>query len=132
MGTNFALSAIALSGSTRAAACDVLPLAALAHPVTYPGNLMTMIEADRNWTDFNAWYTFAPGHAAGGGYNAFKNDDINRMRRIPNLHYNYRVARWNTPDSQANIYLQQGVGSATGSDFAGRTKNPRFTLMLNF
>ena len=101
-------------------ACALVPVAALAHPVTYPGNLMTMVEADRNWVDANAWYTFAPSHAVGGGYTAFKNDGINRERRMPNLHYNYRVARWNAPDSQANIYIQQGLGSASGSDFTGR------------
>lgn len=106
--------AVAAAGAT----CFAGPCAA--HPVTYPGNLMAMIEADRNWVDANAWYTFAPSHAAGGGYNAFKNDAIGRERRIPNLHYNYRVARWNMPDAQANIYVQQGLGLATGSDFSGR------------
>lgn len=94
--------------------------AVFAHPVTYPGNLMTMLEADRNWTDFNAWYTFAPTHAFGGGYTAFRKDAGGTERRIPNLHYNYRALRWNLPDAQANIYVQQGIGSASGNDFNGR------------
>lgn len=92
---------------------------ALAHPVTFPKNLMVMGEVDRNAKDFNAWYTFAPKHAAGPGYMEFRSDDGSRKREIPNLHYNYRVARWNLRDAQANIYLQAGVGEARGNDFAG-------------
>jgi hypothetical protein len=92
---------------------------ALAHPVSFPGNLMAMGEADRNWKDFNAWYTFAPRHAAGPGYLEIRSDDGSRKREIPNVHYNLRAARWNWPDAQANIYLQAGLGEARGNDFAG-------------
>ena len=92
---------------------------AFAHPVTFPGNLMAMGEVDRHWQDFNAWYTFAPKHAAGPGYMQFDSPDGPREREIPNVHYNYRAARWNWPDAQANIYLQAGIGSATGNDFSG-------------
>jgi hypothetical protein len=102
--------------------------AAQAHPVTYPGNLMTMIETDRNWLDTNAWYTFAPGHAAGAGFLKFKNGAGAIKREVPNLHYNYRLMRWNTPDSQANIYLQAGLGVATGTGFSGS----HTTLMPGF
>lgn len=93
--------------------------AAQAHPVTYPGNLMTMTEIDRNWLDANAWYTFAPSHAAGGGFMKYRNSDGSIEREIPNLHYNYRLARWNTPDAQANVYLQAGIGTGTGTGFSG-------------
>jgi len=93
--------------------------AAGAHPVTFPGNLMTMVEADRNWRDANAWYTFAPNHAVGPGWMKFRNDAGTVEREVANLHYNYRLARWNMPDAQANIYLQAGLGSATGTGFGG-------------
>jgi hypothetical protein len=92
---------------------------ALAHPVTFPENLMVMGEVDRLWKDFNAWYTFAPKHAFGPGYMAFRSEDRFREREIPNVHYNYRAARWNWPDAQANVYLQAGIGAATGNDFSG-------------
>ena len=95
------------------------PPVVLAHPVTFPGNLMAMGEVDRNFRDFNAWYTFLPRHAAGPGYMEFKSEDASRKREIANVHYNYRAARWNLPDAQANVYLQAGVGSANGNDFAG-------------
>ncbi|HUQ25490.1 MAG TPA: hypothetical protein VM140_07450 [Burkholderiales bacterium] len=93
--------------------------AAVAHPVSFPGNLMAMGEVDRDWKEFNAWYTFAPKHAAGPGYMEFRSEDRTRERKIPDVHYNYRASRWNWADAQANIYLQAGVGSATGNDFAG-------------
>jgi hypothetical protein len=93
--------------------------AALAHPVTFPENLMVMGEIDRSMKDFNAWYTFLPKHAAGPGYLELRSEDGTRKREIPNLHYNYRLSRWNWADAQANIYLTAGVGSARGSDFAG-------------
>lgn len=93
--------------------------AAFAHPVTFPDNLMLMGEVDRNWKDFNAWYTFSPRQAAGPGYMEYRSEDGSRKRQIPNLHYNFRAARWNWADAQANIYLQLGAGSATGNDFSG-------------
>jgi hypothetical protein len=97
----------------------VLATAASAHPVTFPENLMVMGEVDRDWKDFNAWYTFAPKHAAGAGYQEFRSEDETRKREIPNVHYNYRAARWNWRDAQANIYLQAGLGEARGNDFSG-------------
>jgi hypothetical protein len=115
----------------RAAFCIAAALAApaaLAHPVTYPGNLMVMGEVDRNWKDFNAWYTFSPRQAAGPGYMEFRSEDGARKREIPNIHYNFRAARWNWTDAQANIYLQLGAGSATGNDFSGS----RTVLMPGF
>jgi hypothetical protein len=93
--------------------------AALAHPVTFPENLMFMGEVDRNWKDFNGWYTFSPRQAAGPGYMEFRSEDGSRKREIPNLHYNFRAARWNWTDAQANVYLMAGVGSARGNDFSG-------------
>jgi hypothetical protein len=93
--------------------------AAVAHPVSFPGNLMLMGEVDANWKDFNAWYTFAPKHAAGPGYMEFKSEDGPRKREIANVTYNYRVARWNLRDAQTNVYLQMGIGSARGDDFSG-------------
>ncbi len=106
----------------RAALCIaalLAPPAALAHPVTFPENVMVMGEVDRNWQDFNAWYTFTTKQAVGPGYMGFRSEDGSRKREIPNVHYNYRAARWNWPDAQANIYLQAGLGSATGNDFSG-------------
>jgi hypothetical protein len=102
--------------------------AAQAHPVTFPKNLMGMAEFDRNWQDFNAWYTFSPNQAAGPGFMKFRSEDRTRQREIPNLHYNYRAARWNWPDAQANIYLQAGIGEARGNDFSGS----RTVLMPGF
>jgi hypothetical protein len=99
----------------------ILASPALAHPVSFPENLMVMGEVDRNWKDFNAWYTFAPRFAAGPGYMEFRSEDGRRRREIPNMHLNFRAARWNWPDAQANIYLQAGVGEARGNDFAGST-----------
>ena len=97
----------------------LLPVAGWAHPVTFPGNLMVMGEVDRNSRELNAWYTFAPRHAAGPGYWRFRNEDGSREREIPNVHYNFRAARWNWPDAQANVYLQAGLGQAKGNDFRG-------------
>lgn len=44
----------AFAWAALAAVTALTAMPAHAHPVTFPGNLMTMIEADRNWTDFNA------------------------------------------------------------------------------
>jgi hypothetical protein len=99
-------------------ACASAP-AAWSHPVTFPGNLMTMGEVDRNFQEVNAWYTFAPTQAFGGGYMQFRSEDGGRKREVPNLHYNLRAKRWNWRDAQANVYLQAGLGQARGNDFSG-------------
>ena len=90
----------------------LISAAALAHPVSFPGNVMVIAEWDRDWRDFNAWYTFAPSQALGPGYMRFRSDDRRREREIPNFHYNYRAARWNSSDAQANVYLLAGAGEA--------------------
>lgn len=90
-----------------------------AHPVSYPGNLMLMGETGEKMEDYNAVYTFAANHALSAGYLRMESDGGARERRITNLHYNHRLRRWNLPDAQANIYLQAGVGHATGNDFSG-------------
>jgi hypothetical protein len=97
------------------AAC--VPGALFAHPVTYPGNTMVMVEADARSTDLNLWHTFAPDHAVGLGTWQFKAQQGGRERSIANFHYNLRLKRWNLDDAQANVYLLGGIGQAWGSDF---------------
>lgn len=99
-----------------------------AHPVSYKGNRMAMGEVGEKMEDYNTVYTFAANHAVSAGYMRFEADNIARERRIANLHYNHRLVRWNLPDAQANIYVQAGIGRATGNDFAGE----RFTWMPGF
>lgn len=94
------------------------PQIARAHPVTFPGNLMLMGELDKRSADINAAYTFRPDHAVSVGYMRFEADDGARRRSIANLHYNYRLKRWNLENAQANIYVQAGAGNATGNDFS--------------
>ena len=109
----------ALPGASALLFC-IHTSAVIAHPVMYPGNVMPMAEISQKMQDVNAVWTFAPNRAVSAGYMGIESDSGNRERRITNLHYNHRIARWNMPEAQANIYLQAGIGSATGSDFSGR------------
>jgi len=85
------------------------------HPVTYPGNLMLMGEADWHWQDFNAAYTFCPHHAVTARAMRFKSEDGSRRRTISNLHTT-TCSNAGTCRIRRLIYICK---PATGNDFCG-------------
>lgn len=81
---------------------------ALARPVSYPGGwtFMTMNDGDTNMLHLN--YTFTPQLAIGYTAEYWREEKY----QLHALQMNNLLKRWNNPDSQANFYLQSGLGAA--------------------
>ena len=99
---------------------------ASALPVGFKDSWMTMGEVGRNYSEANVIYTFSQKTAIGGGVSGLKWRHTNPLgvthsRRFETIdaHINHRLARWNMPEAQANIYLQMGVGQSRGNFFNG-------------
>lgn len=100
-----------------------LQTAAVALPVGFKDSWMTMGELGKNYSEASLMYTFTPHTAVGVGAVGLKYQHGAAMhtRRIEMLdaHINHRLARWNFPEAQANIYVLLGLGRANGNFFGG-------------
>jgi hypothetical protein len=108
-----------------------LSLAALAAssaqalPVGFKDSWMTMGEVSRDYREASLIYNFGQKTAVGfGGMGMKYRPTINgvateRRIEIAEVHLNHRLARWNLPEAQANIYVLGGIGAARGSFFNG-------------
>jgi hypothetical protein len=99
---------------------------ASALPVGFKDSWMTMGEVGRDYSEASLIYTFGQKTAVGMGATGLKWQHMTPLglvhpRRMESVdaHINHRLARWNMPEAQANIYLQMGVGQARGNFFAG-------------
>jgi hypothetical protein len=68
-----------------------------------------------------AWvnYAFTPRDAAGAGLIYMRADDKRKSRTLSELTYTRLFQRWNTKESQANVWLLGGIGAVEGNDFSG-------------
>lgn len=102
----------------------LLASSAYALPVGFKDSWMTMGELGRDYAEASLMYTFTSTTAVGAGLVGVKymHGRAAHARRIEmaDVHLNHRLARWNFPEAQANIYLQLGLGQATGNFFAQR------------
>jgi hypothetical protein len=102
----------------------LLANSANALPVGFKDSWMTMGELGRDYSEASLMYTFTSTTAVGAGLVGVKymHGPAAHTRRIEmaDVHVNHRLARWNFPEAQANIYLQLGLGQATGNFFAQR------------
>jgi hypothetical protein len=95
---------------------------AFALPVGFKDSWMTMGELGKDYSEANLIYTFTPHTSVGAGVVGLKYQHAAaHTRRIEMIdaHLNHRLARWNFPEAQANIYLQLGLGQARGNFFSG-------------
>lgn len=94
-------------------------LAAHGGPMGFADSTMAMGDFSPNWRE--AWVNHAvtSRDAVGLGGLRMKSDDGRKTRNFAEATYTRRLARWNTPDSQANLWLVVGAGPVRGNDFAG-------------
>jgi hypothetical protein len=99
-----------------------LHVSALALPVGFKDSWMTMGELGKDYSEASLIYTFIPTTAVGVGLTGltYKHSAAKHERRIETVdaHINHRLARWNFPEAQANIYVLMGVGQARGNFFS--------------
>lgn len=89
-----------------------------AGPLGYKGSIMAMVDFSPNWQESFVNYAFTPVDAIGVEGVRMRSDDKTLIRQAAQATYTRRLARWNTPDSQANVFLLSGVGSVTGTNLS--------------
>ncbi len=103
--------------------CASLALATpvMAMPVGFKDSWMTMGSFGRSWSEASGMYTFTAKDAVSVDAISARKLGAERNQRLDMLsvHYNRRLARWNLPQAQANIYLLLGAGAARGDALRG-------------
>lgn len=99
-----------------------LAFPAQALPVGFKDSWMSMGEFGKDWKESNLMYSFSHRDAIGIGgsnirWNALQGGQ--RSLKQTDVHYNRLLARWNTPDSQTNIFLLGGLAHANANFFSG-------------
>jgi hypothetical protein len=93
--------------------------AACAGPMGFKDSTMAMGDFGPNWREAWVNHAITARDAFGAGGLWMRSDDRRRVRRFAELSYTRLVQRWNTEDSQANLWFVGGVGPVTGNDFSG-------------
>lgn len=93
--------------------------AAHAGPMGFKDSWMAMGDFGPNWRESWVNYAFTARDAVGAGALYMRADDKRRSRTLQELTYTRLAHRWNTKDSQANIWLVGGIGAVQGNDFSG-------------
>jgi len=110
--------------------------AAAASPVGFKDSWMAMGELGRDYSEASLMYTFTATAAVGAGLVGLKymHGPAVHTRRIDmvDVHVNHRLARWNFPEAQANIYLQLGLGQAKGNFFVRQQTVVQPGLQLDY
>ncbi len=95
----------------------------LALPVGFKDSVMTMGELGKDWKESSLMYSFTSRDAVGlGGSNIRwmpQAGGPQRSLKQADLHYNRLLKRWNTPDSQANVFVLGGLANANSNFFSG-------------
>jgi hypothetical protein len=105
-----------------ALALGLLAAPVAAKPIAYARGTTVMAEYGAG-TMNEAQVFYAPRYwwSAGGGWLELKSEDGGLERDIVYVRGNLLAKRWNLPAAQANVFVWGGLGSASGSDFAGHT-----------
>jgi hypothetical protein len=101
---------------------------ATAKPITYKGGWAVMAMNDAAQNSLHAYYTVDPKLSI--GYAGEYRRDKDYQQHL--LAANFLLKRWNNPDSQANVFLQSGVGVARSDagDFDNRFAPAAYTGVL--
>jgi hypothetical protein len=102
-----------------AALCALLPLAGHAAPMGFKGATMVTGDLGRDWRELGVNHAITARTALGAGAMWMRADDDSHRREGVALMLTHRLARWNFPDAQANIWLSGALGALRGDDFDG-------------
>lgn len=108
-----------MSRLLRIAVAFCVTAAAHAGPMGFKDSWMAMGDVGPNWREGWVNYAFTARDAAGAGALYMRSDDKRRSRDVQELTYTRLAQRWNTKESQANLWLVGGVGAVQGNDFSG-------------
>ncbi len=101
------ISLLAIAGRAQAA------------PMGYKNSWMFMGDFSKTYQELSFNYATTANDAIGFSASAMQTDDYSRRQQNAEVVYTRKVARWNLPNAQANIWFIGGLGSTTGSTFGG-------------
>ncbi len=90
-----------------------------AAPMGYKNSWMIMGDFSKTYQEFSFNYSTTANDAIGFSASAMQTDDYSKRQQNTEVVYTRKVARWNLPNAQANIWFIGGLGSTTGSNFGG-------------
>lgn len=99
--------------------CAALPAIsqpATAGPMGFKDSVMAMGDFNNNWRESFINYAITPRDALGVSATYMRADDTEKTRTLEELTYTRRLARWNMPHAQANLWFMGGIGALQGED----------------
>jgi len=90
-----------------------------AAPMGFKNSWMIMGDLSKTYQEFSFNYATTANDAIGFSASAMQTDDYVKRQQNAELVYTRKVARWNLPNAQANIWFIGGLGSTTGNGFEG-------------
>ena len=105
----------------RACIAALIAAQSLAHagPMGFKDSWMAMGDLSPNWREAWVNYAMTSRDAVGGGLLYMRSDDKRQTRTLTEATYTRLLKRWNTKESQANVWLLGGIGAVEGNDFSG-------------
>lgn len=104
---------------------------AMAAPMGFRDSTMLMGDLSGNWQELQSNFAFTARDALGASAVRLRPDSGSPTEQLLQLEYTRRLARWNQPDAQANVWLLGGVGrwrsegpAASGADRAQLLASP--------
>jgi hypothetical protein len=94
-------------------------VSAHAGPMGFKDSWMAMGDLGPNWREAWVNYAVTARDAVGVGGLYMRSDDKQKSRDLAEVTYTRLLQRWNSKDSQANVWLLAGIGGVQGNDFAG-------------
>ena len=101
-----------------AALLGAAPALAHAGPMGFKDSWMAMGDFGPNWQEGWVNYALSPRDAVGFGALGMRSDDKRLRRTFEEVTYTRLIQRWNTRDSQANLWFAGGIGSVQGNSFS--------------
>jgi len=90
-----------------------------AAPLGYKNSWMVMGDFSKIYQELSVNYSTTANDAFGVSVSAMQTDDSVSKQQNAEAVYTRKVARWNLPNAQANIWFIGGLGSITGNTFGG-------------
>ena len=90
-----------------------------AAPLGYKNSWMVMGDFSKTYQELSVNYSTTANDALGVSVSAMQTDDSVSKQQNAEVAYTRKLARWNLPNAQANIWFIGGLGSTTGNTFGG-------------
>lgn len=90
-----------------------------AAPLGYKNSWMVMSDFSKTFQELSVNYSTTANDAFGIAVSAMETDNSLMRQQSTEAVYTRKLARWNLPNAQANIWFIGGLGSTTGNMFEG-------------